>query len=217
LFGQLLKPCFLTGFDLSKARPELMANWEEGWASFHASDLLSAATTFPGVFDPVLLKGPGPQRPFLTDMGMVENDPSLAILQVVRQLAPEARVVLVDLGTGRYFPEPNPYELTHWGALRWLTEMLPSISSGNVQVTERNMQAEEAYIGKERLAYYDIEIDLPQGEFYHPFNGSAQNLANVRALAEKCVQTNRAKLDALARELVPADDSSKHPSLSARN
>jgi len=184
----------------------VMSNWQVPWADFSAVALLDASTTFPGVFDPVLLQHGSQTLPFFTDMGIVENDPSFAALQIVRQAAPAARIILVNLGTGDYAPDPSSSALTHWGELRWLTTIMPAVASGNVQVTVGGLRAEQAYLGAGRLAYYPIDIQLPQGSFYHPFNGSAQNLANIRSLGAKCVEQNQATLKELATILVRETD-----------
>ncbi len=147
-FGDLLKPCLLMGFDMQNGRPQNLESWQGPWNRFAVTDLLNAGTTFPGVFNPVLLQDGVHELPMLTDVGTVENDPSLAALHLARQAAPDARIIVVNLGTGEYSPDPNTSSLNRWGELRWITTLLPAISSGNVQVTKRNMKAEQAYMGK---------------------------------------------------------------------
>ncbi len=205
-FGDLMKPCLLMGFDMQNGRPQNLESWQSPWNGFAVADLLNAGTTFPGVFNPVLLQTGVHELPMLTDVGTVENDPSLAALQLARQAAPDARIILVNLGTGEYSPDPNTSSLNRWGELRWITTLLPAISSGNVQVTKRNMKAEETYMGEGRFIYYSVDVAIPAGRFYHPFNGSAQNVANISQLAEDCVKRNEAKLREIAALLVQSTE-----------
>ncbi len=166
-FGDLLKPCLLMGFDMQNGRPQTIESWKKPWNSFAVTDLLNAGTTFPGVFNPVLLQSGDRVLPLLTDVGTVENDPSLAALQLVRQAAPNARIILVNLGTGEFAPDPGS-SLNRWGELRWITTLLPAISSGNVQVTRRNIRAEQAYMGQDRFVYYSVDIAIPAWALLSP-------------------------------------------------
>lgn len=203
-FGDLLKPCLFMGFDMDNARPESMESWTAPWNRFAVIDLLNAGTAFPGVFNPVLLQSGNQHLPMLTDLGPVENDPSLVALQVARQAAPHAQIILVNLGTGDFAPDPSTSSLNRWGELRWITTLLPTISSGNVQATRRNVLAEQAYMGRDRFTYYSIDITIPPGRFYHPFNGSPENVANISQLAQACVTKNEAALNEIATLLVHA-------------
>jgi len=205
-FGSLLKPAIMTAYDMLDERPGVLANWLSEWANYSVPAILSAGTTVPGVFNPVLLVDPDGRRQMYTDEGVIENDPSAVALEFLREFAPRARVVIVNLGTGRFLMNAKSAHPYSQGELRWLSDLLPYLESSNVQVTERSLLSQERYLGTDRLVYVSINIDMPAGHFYHPFNASAENLANIRALGEKCVEKNRAKLDQVASLLVNSEN-----------
>lgn len=201
-FGSLLKPAIMTAYDMLEERPDMLINWQPEWANYSVPAILNAETTVTGIFNPVLLAGPNDRRHMYTDEGIIENDPSAVAVAFLREYAPGAPVIVVNLGTGRFLmnsKSPHPYSL---GELRWISELLPYLESSNVQVTQRAMYSQEKYLGADRLVYFNINIDMPAGRFYHPFDASTKNMANIRALGEQCIGKNQATLDKVAGLLV---------------
>lgn len=201
-FGDLLKPTIITAYDMLGERPDMLINWQPEWANYSVPTVLNAGTTVSGVFNPVLLSAPDGKQHMYTDEGIIENDPAAVALEFLQAQAPNAQIIIVNLGTGRFLmnsKSSHPYSL---GELRWISELLPYLESGNVQVTKRTMASQAKYSGAGRLVYVNINIDMPPGQFYHPFNASTENLAAIRALGEQCVKKNQSALDEVADLLV---------------
>lgn len=205
-FGQLQKPCMLLGFNLETCQPETMENWRTPWHAFPAIDILNVSTNFPGIFSPVFLKSPNQNIPMISDIGLVELNPSLLALQRVRKIAPNAQIILINLGTGEYSLDEKPSSISHWGEMRWINTLFPAIASGSIAVTQRNMQAEQATLGPERLKYYVVDVPMPPGLYCNGFDASPQNLANIRAMGNACLNQNAAKLNEIAKLLVQVDN-----------
>ncbi|PTX93315.1 hypothetical protein DB345_17020 [Spartobacteria bacterium LR76] len=205
-FGQLQKPCMLLGFNLATCQPETMENWRAPWHAFPAIDILNVSTNFPGISSPVFLKSQNQNLPMIADMGLVEMDPSLLALQRVRKIAPDAQIILINLGTGGYALDENSASISRWDEMRWISTLFPTIASGSIAVTQRNMRAEQATLGPERLKYYVVDVPMPPGLFCNGFDASPQNLADIQAMGNACLKQNAATLNEIAALLVQADD-----------
>lgn len=205
-FGQLKKPCMLLGFNLMTCQPEIMENWKAPWHAFPAIDILNVSTNFPGISTPVFLKSRNQNLPMIADMGFVDIDPSLLALQRARKVAPDAQIILINLGTGDYALGVNSSSISRWGEMRWINTLFPAIASGSIAVTQRSMRAEQASLGAERLKYYVIDVPMPPGLYCNGYDASPQNLADIKAMGNTCLKKNAAKLNEIAALLVQAGE-----------
>lgn len=204
VFGKLIKPAVLTAYDLKSQQPLAICSWDPEFANYQSSDLLTAATTVPGMFNMVELAAPKHPRRILMDVGILENNPAFQALEIARNLAGDADILIVDVGTGLFAGDFSERVVNHWGELRWLPEYIPLLARGNLSVMQEIIRAEEHYLGSSRLRYVPIDVSMPWGQYFSPFGVSDQEFRALRELGERCVSESRTTLDELAATLAGA-------------
>ena len=131
----------------------------------------------------------------LIDGGTYANNPALCAYAEIRQLQPEAEVLMVSLGTGRH-AQPIDY---HGGLLGWATSILDVVFDGVSRTTEYELGQILPPV-RSRQQYYRFQTDLKDGEDAMD-NSDPDNLQRLVVRADRLVQEEMAQLRDVCAQL----------------
>jgi predicted acylesterase/phospholipase RssA len=159
-------------------------------------EVARATSAAPTYFPPARLARPGSADPWmLIDGGTFANNPALCAFAEIRQLDPDADVLLVSLGTGRH-AEPIHYRP---GLLGWAKPILDIVFDGVSRTAEYQLEQLLPALPGQRK-YYRFQIDLTAGEDALD-NTDPGNLQHLCRRAEGYVSQQRAVLQQLCAQL----------------
>ena len=197
-FNTAFTPLLVSSYDLQKQVPfffkshRIAKDPSFNWPVRQIARATSAAPTF---FPPFHLVRDG-QDYALVDGGVFVNNPALAAYVEARRLYPDARkVVVVSVGTGDRQDNLSYDAAKNWGLLGWAKHIVPVLMDSVSEAVDYELSS------LPECTYYRLQVDhLPQSAADMD-NVTAENIANLQAIAKDYVAAQSALLDTICAEL----------------
>lgn len=139
--SQLLKPCIITSYDISRRQTKFFAQHDK--VDFFVKDVCRATSAAPTYFKPKLLKDLSGNQYACVDGGVFANNPALCAYSEVRNSkgAPTAKdMFILSLGTGTVYQPYTYAKAKGWGKLGWIEPVIDILMSGPAEITDYNMK-----------------------------------------------------------------------------
>jgi patatin-like phospholipase/acyl hydrolase len=156
----------------------------------------SAAPTF---FEPEELTTTKPHGA-LVDGGVYANTPAMCAYVEMKQLRPDAEVLVVSLGTGQHTRPIHYKEAKDWGLALWAKPILNVVFDGVSDTVDHQMKilCRNSDEGDPRYYRFQTELDIGSDDMD---NTTATNLAALKQKAQQMIETNNDALEKLCEEL----------------
>jgi predicted acylesterase/phospholipase RssA len=200
----ILIPCY----DIERRYPHIFrSRWarRQGQFDFAMSDVASAASATPTMFDPVRIPRPGAGGVVsLVDGGVFANNPAGHALAEINTMLPakDDQFLLVSLGTGESMERMEKKYPADWGFIRWSVPMVELVSESISEGVHRQMR--DMLPPSDQKRYYRFQVDLPDDTYYALDNVAKKNIHGLIDSAEKYLKERRTieELDALCVRLL---------------
>ena len=137
----------------------------------------------------------------MIDGGVFANNPAMCAIVEAHKLYNAQKFLVVSIGTGSQPTRIDANAAARWGDLQWLLPIMTIFMDGNSQTT--CVEVDELLA--ENHWRFDISLasPTPQGERVDAAmdNASASNIKALQDKANQLIETNSARLDALAKLL----------------
>lgn len=204
--NQLLLPSYICTTAYHNLRNICFASWRDDMSQYAAANVINAASSPPAFFTPVAVtKNAAMKEHFMNvrhdlnldnaymDGVVVTNDPSLQLMVYILSKYPRNPIVFVRIGCAI----PN-YSLDNnaitWAPIQWVMHALDVL----YQARESHLADGLQYLmtlHQPEISYYDIDTDEPND--IPVLSSDPVAITAMGALANKMVQENKSKLDAL--------------------
>jgi len=203
---QLIKPCLITGYDISKREIILYSNLKDDkYNSYYIKDIIRSAISIPSIFYPSHFQE-GTDVNIVIHGDLFSSNPSmLAITESYRaEIFQEdfSEIYFLSLGTGLDHELKRKFlyeEARKWGKEDWLIPILDIVTSASQKYTEK--QAKTTFESQKSLEnYHRINPEI----FYS--GGSAlqankEEVMNCIKDALRYIENNKAYLEEIANDI----------------
>jgi predicted acylesterase/phospholipase RssA len=204
----ILVPCY----DIERRHPHIFrSRWarRQGQFDFAMSDVASAASATPTMFDPVRIPRPGSGGVVsLVDGGVFANNPAGHALAEINTMLPakDDQFLMVSLGTGESMERMEKKYPADWGFIRWSVPMIELVSESISEGVHRQMR--DLLPPTDQRRYYRFQVDLPDDTYYALDNVAKKNIQGLIDSAEKYLKERRTieDLDELCVRLLSLSD-----------
>jgi len=186
--GAGLTHTLITSYDIQNRRPLFFKSWREDHQTVQMKHAARATSAAPTYFEPALVSVGGATRA-LIDGGVFINSPSVSAYAEAKKIFPEENDFFVlSLGTGEQVRPIAFDEARDWGKAGWLAPLLSCMFDGAADAADyqMNMFLGNRYVRMQTsLAAASDDLD----------NATDGNVENLRAEAEKLIQTHKAEME----------------------
>jgi predicted acylesterase/phospholipase RssA len=192
-FGDLLLPVLIPTYSITESRANLFTNWSQDSANINLAALVVAATSPPSIFPAVQLQGDSAEAGEYIDGAVLVNNPAhLAMIHALDRF-PDARFVIVSVGSGLRNGKITSLDAIYDGALRWLKPLLIIMFDGRDEFT--SLMLEKVSCAKTELGIqhyrFNRELPLGRGSFV---DTSPENLEDLKVLGQELIEKEQEKL-----------------------
>ena len=205
--SQLIKPCIITGYDISKREILLYSNLKNGkYNDYYIKDIAKAALSTPGSMEPGYFKE-GTDENVVIQGGLFAGNPSMiALTEAHREGVIDEHnlkdVYFLSFGGGKNheLKKKYPYEIAkNWGMVDWLLPILDIVQSASQETTEKQIRSLfESQKCLENYHRIDPPVILGNGKSMDP---DKDNLMNVIKDGIKYIEDNKIYLEEIANKI----------------
>lgn len=195
--SEALRVVMITAYDARRREPYFFMG---GQAEFTPDDPLmrtvaQASAAAPSYFPPVRVQDPVGDERWLTDGGVVANNPALLAYIAARRRQPDRPVLLVSVGCGHLSTDLATPRMRKGGALLWARPLFDMMLDGQENVTDRQVQ-QLLPTG----TYLRLQAELPDS-CERIDDDSAANLRVLRASTERLLEQSEKQLREMGARL----------------
>ncbi len=192
--GDLLLPVLIPSYSLTDSRLHLFTNWSPQHMNLHVAALIVAATSPPSVFPAVELRGASKDAGEYVDGAILVSDPAhLAFSQSLGKY-PQARFVIVSVGTGLPNDKVHRRVGIYGGGLDWIESVLHIMLDGQAQVTSSLLKEFSETGAPIKMNYYRFNTQRPVG-LGDWLDSSPENIEALKDLGKDIVKKQNKQLD----------------------
>ncbi|MBX3150430.1 patatin-like phospholipase family protein [Candidatus Obscuribacterales bacterium] len=156
----------VTAYDMTRSIPRQFQSWRDEHSEALVRDIARATSAAPTYFPPkeIIFRQNGSDDPHaFVDGGLFANNPSLTALAEATYLWPNARYLVVSVGTGYSSKRLRYDEIKNWGQAEWLDPLLSSMFHAGSAATHFYLSHLAALPINPQVAYYRrINVRLPK-------------------------------------------------------
>jgi patatin-like phospholipase/acyl hydrolase len=189
--SELLKPCIITSYDISGAKPHFFKQHRSNFDAYNFSvkDVARATSAAPTYFETAFMKNKE-EAPFaLIDGGVFVNNPALVAYSEVRTMnfdsfdhLPTAKdMMILSLGTGSK-SQSYPFEKAKdWGAVGWIKPLIEIMMSGNSRTVDYHLKQIFSTLSsaEDRSNYHRLQPDIMTADSQMD-NASPENMRKLK-------------------------------------
>lgn len=207
LFSSCLKPTLVTSYELERDKPFVFNSitaQEKPKLNFKTWQVARATSAAPTYFSPASFPSEDGTVYSFVDGGVVANNPSMeAYAEARRRYGPDREIILVSLGTGSTLNTVDHNQAASWGPLGWLKPVLNMTISGVSSLVDEQMRS--LLDADERGHYIRLNPTLKHAEGDMD-NISHKNFKKLKIRAEKCIEENMDRIEAIAYKILPSNE-----------
>ena len=200
--SQAVTETLVTSYELQTREPWFFARHKarkDPAYDFPMRFVARATSAAPTYFEPEELTTQDPHGG-LVDGGVYANNPAMCAYVEMKELHPEAELLVVSLGTGQH-TRPIPYDdAKNWGLALWAKPILDVVFDGVSDTVDHQMGilCNPGENGERRYYRFQTELDIGSDSMD---NTTATNIAALKQKAEQMIDQNSDALQQLCRAL----------------
>ena len=192
--GDLLLPVLIPSYSLTDSRLHLFTNWLPQHINLRVAALIVAATSPPSVFPAVELRGASKEAGEYVDGAILATDPAYLAFSQSLGKNPQARFVIVSVGTGLPNDKVAPRVGIYGGGLDWIESILHIMLDGQAQLTSSMLKEFSEAGAPIKMDYYRFNTQRPVG-LGDWLNASPENIEALKDLGKDIVKKQNRQLD----------------------
>ena len=192
--GDLLLPVLIPSYSLTDSRLHLFTNWLPQHINLRVAALIVAATSPPSVFPAVELRGASKEAGEYVDGAILATDPAYLAFSQSLGKNPQARFVIVSVGTGLPNDKVAPRVGIYGGGLDWIESILHIMLDGQAQLASSMLKGFSEAGAPIKMNYYRFNTQRPVG-LGDWLNSSPENIEALKDLGKDIVKKQNKQLD----------------------
>lgn len=162
-------------------------------ADFYVRDVARATAAAPTYFAPAHIRDLAKKRSYtVIDGGIAVQNPALAaLLQAVKIFGKNQDFLLISLGAGDNYGDPEDKKITAGGKLQWAGKIVPLFMSASSDIVTSQIQA--LSVGDASRQYYRFQVIL-RGEGALLDNTDPENIKALQELGTNLVRRHQKEL-----------------------
>ncbi len=200
--SKALTETLVTSYELETREPWFFARHkakDDPAFDFPMRFVARAASAAPTFFEPEELTTTKPHGA-LVDGGVYANNPAMCAYVEMKQLRPDAEVLVVSLGTGQHTRPIHYKEAKGWGLALWAKPILNVVLDGVSDTVDHQMKilCRNSDEGDRRYYRFQTELDIGSDDMD---NATATNIAALKQKAQQMIEANDDALEKLCTQL----------------